>query len=130
MPIITLANLVYTIGTRVLLDGAVGAIEPSEKIGLVGRNGCGKSTLLKIIAGKLQPDSGSVQIGRGTSIGYLEQDPKVPTEGTLFEAAMDAFADRDRLQVELEHVYELMAHAEGDELERLMTRQAHLDEAL
>src|ERR1700716_3594628 len=42
-----------------------------ERPGVVGRNGCGKSTLLRLIAGEIEPASGSVQ--RASSIGVLAQ---------------------------------------------------------
>src|SRR4030088_3623310 len=42
-----------------------------ERTCLVGRNGCGKSTLLRLIAGEIEPASGSVQ--RASSIGVLAQ---------------------------------------------------------
>jgi ATP-binding cassette subfamily F protein uup len=43
------------------------------RIGIIGRNGCGKSTLMKMMAGVLQPDSGSVVRGTTVKIGYLSQ---------------------------------------------------------
>ncbi|MBP5463782.1 MAG: ABC-F family ATP-binding cassette domain-containing protein, partial [Treponema sp.] len=49
-----------------------------EKIGVFGDNGTGKSTLLNIIAGRLQPDEGSVIVGQNTSIAYYEQNPTFP----------------------------------------------------
>ena len=42
--------------------------------GIVGPNGCGKSTLLKIIADRLDPDSGSIEIGYNVTIGYYDQE--------------------------------------------------------
>src|ERR1700750_1198121 len=55
---------------RPLLDGLTLAIG-RERTGLVGRNGCGKSTLLRLIAGEIEPASGSLQ--RLGSIGMLAQ---------------------------------------------------------
>ncbi len=51
------------------------SLADGEHAGLVGANGSGKTTLLQIIAGKLEPDSGSVITSRGDSIGYLPQNP-------------------------------------------------------
>ena len=46
-----------------------------QKIGIFGDNGSGKSTLLNIICGIVQPDSGSVELGLNTHIGYYNQNP-------------------------------------------------------
>lgn len=44
-----------------------------DRIGIVGRNGCGKTTLLKMIAGRIQPDEGSITVGQTIKIGYYSQ---------------------------------------------------------
>lgn len=44
-----------------------------DRIGIIGQNGCGKTTLMKIIAGKLEPDSGKVTVGQTIKIGYYSQ---------------------------------------------------------
>ncbi len=51
-------------------------LDAGEKIGLVGPNGSGKSTLLQIAAGRLAADGGSVSLGAGDHVGYLEQYPE------------------------------------------------------
>ncbi|MFA5878669.1 MAG: ABC-F family ATP-binding cassette domain-containing protein [Candidatus Margulisiibacteriota bacterium] len=45
----------------------------SEKIGIIGPNGCGKTTLLNIIAQRIMPNSGEVDIGVNTVFGYFDQ---------------------------------------------------------
>lgn len=47
---------------------------PSERIGIIGKNGYGKSTLLNLLAGKLQPDSGTITFGETVKIGYFSQE--------------------------------------------------------
>ena len=67
---------------RPLFDGLTLAIG-RERTGLVGRNGCGKSTLLRLIAGEIEPASGSLQcIG---SIGMLAQltDKRLTVDAAL-----------------------------------------------
>jgi len=49
-------------------------LEEGQRIGIVGRNGLGKSTLLKVILGQMDPDSGTVEMGKRTQINYVDQD--------------------------------------------------------
>jgi len=49
-----------------------------DRIGFVGKNGCGKTTLMKMIAGFLQPDSGSIEVGQTVKIGYYCQEINFP----------------------------------------------------
>ncbi len=44
-----------------------------DRIGIIGNNGVGKSTLLSLLLGELRPDSGSVKLGSGLQIAYLDQ---------------------------------------------------------
>jgi len=45
-----------------------------DRIGILGPNGCGKSTLLNLIAGRLLPDTGEVQVGDTVRIGFFTQE--------------------------------------------------------
>ena len=47
--------------------------EPGDRVGIVGPNGAGKSTLLDLVAGRLQPTQGRVDIGTTVKIGYYDQ---------------------------------------------------------
>lgn len=52
--------------TYILLKG--------DRIAFVGKNGCGKTTLMKMIAGLLEPDSGTIEVGKTVKIGYYSQE--------------------------------------------------------
>jgi ATP-binding cassette subfamily F protein 3 len=127
MPLLTVVNLHHAYGTQVVLDGATVSIEAGEKVGLVGRNGCGKTTLMRIMQGRLKPDSGSVQLARGSRVGYLSQDPAFDPQDTVRDAAEGAFAELHRLHVELHHLFDRMAAAGAEELPGLLKKQAQLE---
>jgi ATP-binding cassette subfamily F protein 3 len=71
---LTIENLTYRIGGRVLLERASLALPAGHHAGLVGRNGTGKSTLLKLIAGELHADSGDIALPNGTRMGMVAQE--------------------------------------------------------
>ena len=52
----------------------------NDRIGFVGKNGCGKTTLMKMIAGFLEPDSGTITVGQTVKIGYYCQEICLTTE--------------------------------------------------
>ena len=52
-----------------------------DRVGIIGPNGVGKTTLMDIIAGRLQPDSGTVTIGQTVKIGYFSQHSEFPDSG-------------------------------------------------
>ncbi len=56
-----------------LFRGVDLALDPRERLGLVGPNGIGKSTLLDLIAGRLQPQTGTIERGSTVRIGYYDQ---------------------------------------------------------
>lgn len=49
-------------------------IVPGERLGIIGPNGSGKTTLLNMLAGRMTPDEGSVEVGETVKIGYYTQD--------------------------------------------------------
>ncbi|HEX5312251.1 ABC-F family ATP-binding cassette domain-containing protein [Aquabacterium sp.] len=59
---IVLKNVTLLRGVKPVLDGASATIHPGEKVGLIGRNGAGKSSLFSLLAGRLHPDAGDVDI--------------------------------------------------------------------
>ncbi|MEM7626713.1 MAG: ABC-F family ATP-binding cassette domain-containing protein [Planctomycetota bacterium] len=140
MALLSVANLVFSFGDRVLLDGVNLTVDSGQHVGLVGRNGCGKSTLLKMIAAQsgtsgeafrgLKPESGQIQLARGSTAGYLHQDHDLDMSRTLREEAGHAFAELESLHQQLEETAEAMGTAEPDELEALMKKYEQLEERM
>ena len=61
---------------RTLIDGFSYLVPKGDRIGIIGPNGSGKTTLLEMIAGRLAPDAGRVEIGPTVSIGYYDQESR------------------------------------------------------
>jgi len=68
-----------------LFTGVSFTVGMSDRIAVIGRNGTGKTTLFEIIAGNTAPDSGSVSLRSGTTIGYLRQDIRPSSNHKLLE---------------------------------------------
>ena len=130
MPVATLSAVRFGHGTRILLDDVSLSIESGEKIGLVGRNGFGKTTLMRMLAGELPPDTGSASVTRGARVAFLTQDPRLDPADTLRSSVARAFERISQIQSQLESIYDALATADGDELERLMARQSTLEHEL
>ena len=88
MNLITAEHLTHSYTERKLFDDASFSLNEQEKVGITGINGTGKSTLLKILAGKEEPDEGTVIMGRNLRIGYLPQNPVFPESFDALTAAL------------------------------------------
>ena len=60
-------------GDRTLIKAFSYEFSPEDRIGIIGGNGAGKSTLMNLITGRVQPDSGTVDIGTTIQFGYFDQ---------------------------------------------------------
>ena len=61
-------------GEKKLIEDFNYILLKNQCLGIIGPNGCGKSTLLKLMAGKIQPDAGEVEVGETIRMGYFAQD--------------------------------------------------------
>ena len=72
--IIEIKNISKSFDGKKVIDDLEYTLARTDRIGIVGKNGLGKSTLINILNGKLQPDSGTVEIGETVKIGCFSQD--------------------------------------------------------
>ena len=72
--VVSVDNLSKSFGATKIVDGLNLSLFRGDRVALVGKNGIGKTTLLRLLLGELPPDSGKVEWGYETSIGYLPQD--------------------------------------------------------
>ena len=71
---IELENVTKAYGGKTYIREFSYIILRDDRVGIIGDNGCGKSTLLHLMAGRLQPDSGSVVHGETVKIGVFAQE--------------------------------------------------------
>lgn len=72
--IVEAENVSKSFGDRKLIRDFSYIAVPEDRVGIVGRNGTGKSTLLKLLAGRLEPDSGTVESGLTVKLGWFSQE--------------------------------------------------------
>ena len=100
---ISIEGLSVAFGGNTLFDNITYVINKKDRIALVGKNGAGKSTMLKIIAGLQAPTSGSVNMPKDLTVGYLPQQMNLSDTRTVMEEAEQAFS----------HIFELQSRIEG-----------------
>jgi sulfate-transporting ATPase len=71
--VIEFTNVSKGFGDRQLIDNLSFKVPAGAIVGIIGPNGAGKSTLFRMIAGKEQPDSGSVTIGKTAKMAFVDQ---------------------------------------------------------
>ena len=91
--ILSAQDIVVRYGPQTVLKNATLNVHQTDRIGLIGSNGSGKSTLLKIIAGMMQPDSGSISRRRDIITGYLAQDCQLDSTKSVYENIVDGAHD-------------------------------------
>ncbi|MGZ8374012.1 MAG: energy-dependent translational throttle protein EttA [Nitrospira sp.] len=100
------------------------------KIGVLGLNGSGKSSLLKIIAGADPNYTGEIMRSKGYSVGLLEQEPQLDPNKTVKEVVEEGKAELVALMHEYEAVSNKMGEVGPDEMEKLLDKQAQLQEKI
>jgi ATP-binding cassette subfamily F protein 3 len=117
-------------GEKVLLEDVSWHVKKRDRIGLTGPNGSGKTTLLKMLGGLEEPDSGSIRMASGTTIGYLPQDGIVHHGRTVYDEVVLAFEELLRLRDEQHRLEEALAAAKEEDggVEKLLERYAEVTE--
>lgn len=109
-------NLSHNFGKLKLFNKFNLEIQQGERLTVLGKNGSGKTTLLKIIAGKLQPDTGELYYGSRIKCGYYYQEHEdLKFQNQIIEELIESATDRDEstvrtflgcLKIEKEQVYQ------------------------
>ena len=130
MIILTVQNLHKAFGGHVVLKDVSFTLQEKQRMGLVGVNGCGKTTLLRLLAGKDQPDSGSISLTKGLRVGYMEQQYAAKPGQTVFEELKSVYEPVFALEEKMRLLEGQMAAAQGEEeLKRLGEAYARVSDA-
>jgi ATP-binding cassette subfamily F protein 3 len=128
---ISIDNLEVEFSGTTLFSGVTFAINPTDKIALMGKNGAGKSTIMKIIAGEQRPKRGHVRAPKDSVIAYLPQHLLTEDNCTVVEEAAKAFkhifAMRNEMD-QLNHALETRTDYESDEYMAIISKAADLGE--
>jgi ATP-binding cassette subfamily F protein 3 len=82
---LSISGVAKSFAGRTLFEDVSLQVNRGDRIGLVGPNGAGKSTLLSLILQREAPDSGTIILNRGSSLGYLPQETVPPVDETVLE---------------------------------------------
>lgn len=77
---IEIKNISKSFGDKTIVENFEYTVKRDARIGIVGVNGAGKSTFLNMLANRIMPDEGTIEIGDTVKIGYFSQMPDVMDE--------------------------------------------------
>ena len=89
----SLIDVTKQVGTKTILKDVNLSFFYGAHIGVIGANGAGKSSLLKILAGLDTDLMGTVQVAKGTKVGYLPQEPQLDDAKSVMEVVEEGVAD-------------------------------------
>lgn len=115
MAVITVNNLTKSYGVDIILQNISFIVNEGDKIGVIGENGAGKSTLFNILAGTLEPDSGSIFVS-ANKIGYLKQNTLIDSEKSIYEEVKSAFAEIFQLENKIKALEEKISNTKDHKL--------------
>ena len=107
------SGLAKSYGSRRLFSDVSLHLNPGRRVALVGGNGTGKTTLLEIMAGLADPDEGTVTKPRDARIGYLPQDLREVSDGTVHDQVVAGAGDLAELARKLHALEAQLEHAGG-----------------
>jgi ATP-binding cassette subfamily F protein 3 len=132
MAFVQFSKINLSFGDRDILKEVSLRLASGSKSCLTGANGCGKSTLMKIIAGKLNADSGERAVQKDSRISYLPQSGIVHYGKTLREEAETAFFFVHALLEKLEKIGGLLEKEKetGSKIKTLLEEHHNLQEQI
>jgi len=102
MTLVRFDDVSLEFGDNPLLVHANFAIEPGERVCLIGRNGAGKTSLLNLITDRIQPDHGEIEFQSSLRVSQLEQTLPVDLDHTVRESVTKGLAKVQALVAEYE----------------------------
>src|SRR5713226_5807206 len=97
---IRLSQVTLRRGTKTLLEGADVALNPGDRIGLIGANGSGKTSLFALLRGELHADQGEVDYPARWRVAYVAQETPA-LERPALDYAIDGDATLRKLEARL-----------------------------
>jgi ATPase subunit of ABC transporter with duplicated ATPase domains len=111
---ISVKNVTLAYGKRVLFEEVNINFIKGNCYGVIGANGAGKSTFLKILSGEIEPNKGSVEIGKGERMAVLKQNQFQFDEFTVLNTVLMGHEKMWKVAQEREHIYSLADFSEED----------------
>ena len=130
MSILNVEHLTHGFGDRAIFEDVSFRLLKGEHIGLIGANGEGKSTFMSIVTGRLMPDEGKVEWAKNVRAGYLDQHAVLEEGMTIGDVLRSAFPWLFDMETEMNQMFEQMADAKPEEMERLLEETGTYQELL
>ena len=119
---LSVSNLSVQFGKRILFDEVSTSFNNGNCYGIIGANGAGKSTFLNIIAGKIDPTSGSVHLESGKRMSVLEQNHNKHDEDTVLETVLKGNKPLYKLKSEIDALYADYTDANAEKIGELQVQ--------
>ena len=129
MAFVQFSQVSLAFGDRDILKNVSVNLQTGTKAALTGANGAGKSTLIKVMAGLIQPDSGTRAVQKDCRISYLPQSGLTHHGCSLKEEADKAFEFGYEIQKQIDKIGEDLQNNPSN-MQALLERQANLIQAL
>ena len=129
MAFVQFSQVSLAFGDRDILKNVSVNLQTGTKAALTGANGAGKSTLIKVMAGLIQPDSGTRAVQKDCRISYLPQSGLTHHGCSLKEEADKAFEFGYEIQKQIDKIGEDLQNNPSN-MQSLLERQANLIQAL
>jgi ATP-binding cassette subfamily F protein uup len=125
--VLTAEGICKSFGPQELFENITLALQPGERVGLLGRNGTGKSTLARILAGREEADAGSV-LQQDATVFYLDQEPYFEPGQTIEEVVCDGLVEWQAARKRYDELTERLSSEGADE--GLLQEQAAVEEEI